>query len=114
MVSKPWHYSDCRLQEYFWESAQKTSVYAEIRKVLESYTDEERKRDAESCDRLMQTAKDEIAKENNYLNLVKAGKLKSKDRLEVLEKIALYEREGRFGEDVEEDPPTRQLSAVRD
>ena len=109
MVSKPWHYSDCRLQEYFWESAQKTSVYAEIRKVLESYTDEERKRDAESCDRLMQTAKDEIAKENNYLNLVKAGKLKSKDRLEVLEKIALYEREGRFGEDVEEDPPTRQL-----
>lgn len=109
MVSKPWHYSDCRLQEYFWKSAQKTSVYAEIRQVLESYTDEERKRDAESCDRLMQTAKDEIAKENNYLNLVKAGKLKSKDRLEVLEKIALYEREGRFGEDVEEDPPTRQL-----
>lgn len=109
MVSKPWHYSDCRLQEYFWESAQKTSVYAEIRKVLESYTDEERKRDAVSCDRLMQTAKDEIAKENNYLNLVKAGKLKSKDRLEVLEKIALYEREGRFGEDVEEDPPTREL-----
>ena len=109
MVSKPWHYSDCRLQEYFWKSAQKTSVYAEIRQVLESYTDEERKRDAESCDRLMQTAKDEIAKENNYLNLVKAGKLKSKDRLEVLEKIALYEREGRFGEDVEEDPPTREL-----
>ena len=109
LVSKPWHYSDCRLQEYFWESAQKTSVYAEIRKVLESYTDEERKRDAESCDRLMQTAKDEIAKENNYLNLVKTGKLKSKDRLEVLEKIALYEREGRFGEDVEEDPPTREL-----
>lgn len=77
--------------------------------MLESYTDEERKRDAESCDRLMQTAKDEIAKENNYLNLVKAGKLKSKDRLEVLEKIALYEKEGRFGEDVEEDPPTREL-----
>ena len=66
----------------------------------------------ESCDRLMQTAKDEIAKENNYLNLVKTGKLKSKDRLEVLEKIALYEREGRFGEDVEEDPPTRAASAV--
>ena len=65
------------------QPAQKTSVYAEIRQVLESYTDEERKRDAVSCDRLMQMAKDEIAKENNYLNLVKAGKLKSKDRLEV-------------------------------
>ena len=32
----------------FWESAEKTSVYAEIRQVLESYTDEERKRDAVS------------------------------------------------------------------
>lgn len=97
MVSKPWHYNDCRLQEYFWESAQKTSVYAEIRKVLESYTDEERKRDAESCDRLMQTAKDEIAKENNYLNLVKAGKLKSKDRLEVLEKLLCTKKRGVLG-----------------
>ena len=29
MVSKPWHYSDCRLQEYFWESAEKSSVYAD-------------------------------------------------------------------------------------
>ena len=109
MVSKPWHYRDCRLQQYFWDSAKKTSVYEEIVQVLKSYTDEERAEDAASAERLMQTAKDEIAKENNYLNLLRAGKLKAKDRLEVLGKIALYEREGRFGEDVEEDPPTRQL-----
>lgn len=65
--------------------------------MLESYTDEERKRDAESCDRLMQTAKDEIAKENNYLNLVKTGKLKSKDRLEVLEKLLCTKERGVLG-----------------
>lgn len=109
MVSKPWHYSDCRMKEYFWEYAKKTSVYEQIQKVLASYTDEERKKDAESAERLVQTALNEINKENNYLNLVRAGKLKSKERLEVLEKIARYEREGRFDEDVEEDPPTREL-----
>ena len=109
MVSKPWHYRDCRMQDYFWRYAKETPVYDEIMEVLDSYTDEERKRDAESCDRLLQTAKDETANENNYMNLVRAGKLKSRDRLEGLEKIARYEREGRFSEDVEEDPPTREL-----
>lgn len=45
----------------------------------------------------MQTAKDEIAKENNYLNLVKTGKLKSKDRLEVLEKLLCTKERGVLG-----------------
>lgn len=109
MVSKPWHYEDARYAEQFWKYAKKTAVYEEIREVLANYTQEQRKEDAASCDRLLQTAKDEIAKENNYLNLLKRGQLKSKDRLVVLEKIAKLEREGRFDEDVEEDPPTREL-----
>lgn len=33
----------------------------------------------------------------------------SKERLMVAEKIALYEKEGRFNEDVEPDPPSRQI-----
>lgn len=109
MVSKPWHYEDARYAEQFWKYAKKTAVYGEIQEVLANYTQEQRKEDAASCDRLLQTAKDEIAKENNYLNLLKRGQLKSKDRLVVLEKIAKLEREGRFDEDVEEDPPTREL-----
>lgn len=34
---------------------------------------------------------------------------KSPERLAILEKIAQYEREGRFDEDVENDPPGRVL-----
>ena len=109
MVSKPWHYEDCRYQEYFWKYAKETPVYEEIKEVLHSYTDEEREADRISGERLLQTAKDEIAKENNYLNLLNSGKLKAKDRLIVLDKIAKLEREGRFDEDVEEDPPTKEL-----
>lgn len=109
MVSKPWHYVDCRLGEYFWKYAKETFVYEEIKQVLQDYTDEERKRDAISCDRLMQTAIYEANKENNYLNLIKNGTNKSKERLLIIDKIAKYEREGRFDEDVEEDPPTKEL-----
>lgn len=109
MVSKPWHYEDARYAEQFWKYAKKTAVHQEIQEVLANYTEEQRKEDAASCERLLQTAKDEIAKENNYLNLLNRGQLKSKDRLVVLEKIAKLEREGRFDEDVEEDPPTREL-----
>lgn len=109
MVSKPWHFEDCRCKEYFWRYAKKTPVYEEILQILNSYTDEQRAEDLRSCDRLMQLAIDETNKENNYLNLKNSGKLKSKDRLKVLEKIEQYEREGRFDEDVEDDPPGREL-----
>ena len=109
MVSKPWHYEDCRFGDYFWEYAKDTKVYDALRRELAEYTDEERREDADSCDRLLATAVAETNKENNYYNMLKAGKLKAKDRLQVLEKIAQYEREGRFDEDVEEDPPTKEL-----
>ncbi len=109
MVSKPWHYEDCRFGDYFWEYAKDTKVYDALRRELAEYTDEERREDADSCDRLLATAVAETNKENNYYNMLKAGKLKAKDRLLVLEKIAQYEREGRFDEDVEEDPPTKEL-----
>ena len=109
MVSKPWHYKDCKYANYFWKYAKETAVYDEISKELESYTDEQRKEDNDSCDRLYQTALNEIAKENNYLNLLNSGMLKSRDRIEVLGKIAKLESEGRFDVDVEEDPPTKEL-----
>ena len=109
MVSKPWHYEDCRFGEYFWKYAKETFVYEEIRQVLENYTDEERRKDSLCCERLMQTALYEIHKENNYLKLKQNGTHKSKDRLMIMDKIAKLEREGRFDEDVEEDPPTKEL-----
>lgn len=77
--------------------------------MLESYTEEERMKDRLCCERLIQTAIHEINKENNYLNLKKNGTNKSKDRLLIMDKIAKLEREGRFDEDVEEDPPTKEL-----
>lgn len=108
MVSKPWHYDDCRHGEIFWQYAKETPVYGEIRTALESYTDEEKERDRASADALAELAAKEIAREDNYVNRVNASQ-RARDRVEILKKIEEYERTGRFDEDVEEDPPSRML-----
>ena len=107
MTSKPWHYRDCRHGEYFWKYAKLTSVYGDIQKILQSYTDEERERDAISCDNLMALAVKETNREDNFLRIMESRR--APDRSSVIAKIEEYERDGRFDEDVEDDPPSRVL-----
>lgn len=109
MVSKPWHYEDCRLGEYFWRYADRTAVVEELRAELAAYTDAERARDALSCENLAKLAEKETLREDNYYKTLK--KSMAKDRLEVLERIENLEREGRFDKDVEDDPPSKVLRA---
>lgn len=109
MVSKPWHYDDCRLQNYFWKYAEMTPVAERIYREREEYTDEEKQRDTQVLFRLEETARKETEREDNYLKTLK--KKRSGDRELVLKRIAQYEREGKFDCDVEEDPPSRVLHA---
>ena len=108
MVSKPWHYADCRFGDIFWKYAKETSVYEEILNVLNAYTDEERRRDEQVMDNLLALAKTEYEREDNYQKQLNST-VRAEDRVRILEKIAKFEREGRFVEDVEDDPPTRVL-----
>ena len=108
MVGKPWHYSDVPHEGPFWKYAKKTPVYDEILKEKENYTDEEKERDSAGAKALTQKAIDEIAKKDNYFNVFLKGTL-APDRVAIQEKIEKYEKEGRFDEDVENDPPSRKL-----
>lgn len=107
MVSKPWHFPDCRLKDYFWHYAKETPVYGQIQAELKSYTDLERGEDLASGDRLAALAAEESKRENTYFRMMNPGL--DLDRVRILKKIAQYEKEGRFDEDVEDDPPTRTL-----
>ncbi len=124
MTAKPWHYKDCPCAEYFWKYAEQTPVYEQIKKTLEDYTDEERKNDSRIMEKLTETAVSEANREDNYLNRQKkyraareaqkankkeTGVQQSAERLAILEKIRQYEKEGRFGEDVENDIPARPI-----
>jgi lipopolysaccharide biosynthesis glycosyltransferase/1-acyl-sn-glycerol-3-phosphate acyltransferase len=110
MTSKPWHYADCRLSGHFWAYAARTPIEPAIRAVLAAYTDKERKADALVGQRLMQTAKKEINKDNNYLKLLE--KRRSHDRNAALKKIQQFEKEGKFDIDIENDPPSKALEAA--
>ncbi len=108
MTNKPWHYGDCRYGDLFWRYASETSEYDALQATLASYTDAQREKDRISCENLLQLAVKETNREDNYLNRINRAN-RAKDRVEVLCKIERYEAEGRFDEDVEEDPPSRTL-----
>ena len=105
MVNKPWHYADCRGADIFWSYAKETPVYDALKAELDAYTDEERASDAASAENLAQMARDEIARPDNFLK----KKSRSEYRVNLVNKIRQYELEGRFDEDVEDDPPSKTI-----
>ena len=107
MVSKPWHYEDCRHGDIFWKYAEQTEVYPEIKKILDEYTDADRERDALSAKKLAELAIEETNREDTYLARISENR--DDGRIKILEKIAQFERDGRFDEDVEDDPPGREI-----
>lgn len=107
MVSKPWHYPDCRFGEYFWKYAEKTEFYQELRESSLSYSDEEKQRDIDCGNNLTLLAEREIAREDNYLKTLR--KKQAQDRVAVIEKIGELEAKGKFDVDAEDDPPTLPL-----
>jgi len=70
MTSKPWHYSDCRLEKYFWKYAESTSEYDKIVEDFNKYSDEQRENDKASAIRLVNTAISEINREDRYLERI--------------------------------------------
>lgn len=108
MTNKPWHYDDCLFGDQFWRYAEQTEVYEEVLAVKQAYSDEDKKRDELSGENLVKLAVSESEREDNFLNRINRDK-RDKDRVEILHKIEQFEREGRFDEDVENDPPGRVL-----
>lgn len=56
---KPWHFEDILYQEHFWKYAKRTEFLEKIQEIKNSYTDEDRKKDAENGKKLLETAQKE-------------------------------------------------------
>ena len=113
---KPWHFEDITYNEYFWEYAKKTEFYDEIVKIKDSYTEEQKFQDREAEKALAELATRENTcvgddrKYRNVSNTIQEMVEKSKERLEILERIKNLEKEGKFDIDAEEDPETVELT----
>ena len=115
-VYKPWHFDDVLYGEIFWEYAQKTEFINDIKFIKENYTEEKKNRDIESDKNLRLLAQKEcdcVGDDRQYkptFETTKSEIEKSKERLEILEKIKKLELEGKFDIDAENDPPTIVLT----
>lgn len=56
---KPWHFEDILYKEFFWMYAQETEYFEQIQEIRESYTEEDRFRDAQNHEKLRKLAKRE-------------------------------------------------------
>lgn len=115
-VYKPWHFDNVLYGEIFWEYAQKTEFINDIKFIKENYTEEKKNRDIESDKNLRLLAQKEcdcVGDDRQYrptFEITKSEIEKSKERLEILEKIKKLELEGKFDIDAENDPPTIVLT----
>ena len=109
LAAKPWHYQDCRYGHYFWEYAKQTPGYETLKSVLYNFTEEDAKKDHASGENLLNLAISEINNEENFFNQFGRYNDASISRIAIMKKIEEFEKAGRFDEDVEEDPPTKEL-----
>lgn len=109
LAEKPWHGREQKYAACFWKYAERTVDYKKLKAIKDNYTEEDFQRDMNSGNRLITLARAEIENEENFFKRFVQTDHKSLTRQEIVEKIAQYEREGRFDEDVEEDPPSREL-----
>lgn len=65
---KPWHYENVLYEEYFWEYAEQTEFYEQLKEGLKNFTDEQRQKDKDGFESLKMLAIEDINDPNNYKN----------------------------------------------
>ncbi|MBQ9714011.1 MAG: glycosyltransferase family 8 protein [Clostridia bacterium] len=66
MTWKPWHYDDIPYQEYFWEYAEKTEFYEEIKGLKDAFTVADMEKDKQGEESLKALAQSEINRADGY------------------------------------------------
>lgn len=112
---KPWHTDNILYEEYFWKYAKRTSFYDQIRRIKDSYSDDQKYSDSKVFNQLVKTCEQESScvgddRKSSFLsrnNPVTVNK--DPERVKILEKIEELEEKGIFDQDVEDDPPSLPL-----
>ena len=106
---KPWHSKDIRNSKVYWDISKETMFYPMLKKEYDERTAEDNAVFDEVGVRLENIALDEMQREDNYLHKYLGIDQPRTTRQDIIKKIEQYEKEGRFDEDVEDDPPGREL-----
>ena len=108
-AEKPWLNDSVRYAGYFWHYAKGTFYHPQLRLALAQRSEEDKARTDAMGDNLVSLALSETNREDNFMKRRLGVSEPRLTRQDILKKIEQYEREGRFDEDVEDDPPAREL-----
>lgn len=119
LIYKPWKRRDIMYQEHFWHYVKKLDLENVIKTRLDSMSEEYFRNEEAGMENLKKLCLHEAHHPENYETCEKVaedgfGYNLSVERSEVYEKIKILEKEGRFGEDVENDPPYTPLHGFID
>lgn len=113
MSAKPWRVGAAEYSAPFWNYAKQTEFYDLIVEETNACDlNAIAAKNADALARLKNLALSEIEREDNYLKNLR--KQQDFSRVEVLNKIIELEKNGVFDKDVENDPPTKPLTASVD
>jgi lipopolysaccharide biosynthesis glycosyltransferase len=121
LILKPWKQDNIMYEDIFWEYAQKAGEAEKLKAIKDSVPQEIKDEDRKGIDKVKQLCLYEASRKDTYykdITKIKAKRTTISQSYEelkndgikpyrkgVLEKVAKLEKEGRFDEDVENDPP---------
>lgn len=118
LTYKPWKFENIMYNEYFWHYAEIAGFKDQIEEARSKIPPEIRKMEEEGLANLKKMCLKEAKKASKYDAALQYNEaqieeeerlLHNEARAEILKKIELYEKEGRFDQDVEDDPPYTPL-----
>ncbi len=104
LLFKPWKQDLVMYEDIFWSEAGKAGVAETLLEYKNSITDEMKEINAHALENVKALCLRERERHEYYREGIADTKSKT-ERAEILEKIKKFELEGRFSEDVENDPP---------
>lgn len=106
LILKPWKQNGIMYDEIFWAQAGKIGVAEQLIKNKDAISPETMEREKQGIENVKALCLYEIKRAKYYKNGIKhMDDVEKTERAKILAKIEQYEREGKWDQDVEDDPP---------
>ena len=110
LILKPWKQDDIMYEDIFWSCAGKYGVAEQLLEFKKNIPEERRLAEKQGIEGVKALCLYEVKRKKYYHDGIKVLEEEEKtERQEILERIQLFEKEGKFDQDVENDPPFKLL-----
>jgi len=109
LTLKPWKNNNIMYEEVFWDYANQAGVKEQLLEIKSKISEQDIANQDKVTENLKKLCLYEATRTRYYKGIDKAKKDPLNEREEILQKIAHLEKDGKFDQDAENDPPFRPL-----